>query len=170
MAQKRGNYMQKMRFIGIVFIILWLQGCVQGTYERQSSALIVMKTPTFKYADMGFIYQNSDVMKVEVYSSGKAVMALKLYEDQICMSTLECMNPERFNEQILSQHYPKTLLKDIFEGKTIFEKEGYQQSRNGFTQNIFQNGKYDIDYSVLNREIVFRDTINKILIKIKEQG
>ena len=159
--------MQRKRFLWVLFILFWIQGCVQTSYERQSSALIIMKTPTFRYADMGFIYQNSDALKVGVYSSGKAIMSLKIRDDQICMSTLECMNAQQFNEQVLSKHYPKTLLKEIFERKTIFDEKGYKKTSNGFTQKIFESGKYDIDYSVLTRETSFRDTINKILIKVK---
>lgn len=162
--------MRKLRFVWILPVLLWIQGCVQGSYERQTSALIVFKTPTFRYADMGFVYQNNDMLKVEIYSSGKPVMSLKVFKDQVCMSTLECMSAERFNAQLLSHYYPKTLLKDIFAGNTIFEKEGYVQSSNGFTQKVFQSGKYDIEYTVLKRETSFRDTINNILIKIKKQG
>ena len=47
--------------------------------------------------------------------------------------------------------------------------EGLEKNRNGFTQTIVKEDKYDIHYSVLNNEIIFRDTINAILIKVKKQ-
>jgi len=47
--------------------------------------------------------------------------------------------------------------------------EGMVQKRNGFTQTIVKVGKYDISYSVLNKRVIFRDTINKIQIKVIKQ-
>lgn len=162
--------MKKYRFFWLLMTLLSIEGCVQSVYTKQDSALIVFKTPTFRYADMGFIYQSEEALKVEIYSSGSALASLKISHGKVCMSTFQCMSEARFNTQILSRYYPDTLLRNVFGGKPIFGKEGTELSRNGFTQKLFKNGKYDIEYSVLNREIVFRDTINDILIKVKQQG
>ena len=150
--------------------LVWISGCAQHVYTQQNSALIVFKTPTYRYADMGFIYEGKEEMKVEIYSSGKPLTSLKLSKGQVCMNSLQCMSESSFNAKVLSRHYPEGLLRSVFGGKAIFDKSGYTITRNGFTQKLYQSGKYDIEYTVLNRQIVFRDTINDILIKVQQQG
>lgn len=162
--------MKKYRFFWLFVTLLWIEGCVQSVYTRQNSALIVFKTPTYRYADMGFIYEGKEEMKVEIYSSGQPLTKLKISHGKVCMSTLQCMSEASFNDQVLSRHYPDTLLRNVFGGKTIFDEQGYAITRNGFTQKLFKSGKYDIEYTVLNRQIVFRDKINEILIKVQQQG
>jgi len=161
-----------MNFRGSLLLLLLsflLGACVPKQYTKQNSALIIFKTPTFKYADMGFIYENEEEIKAEIYGSGQAVMSLEITDVSVCMSLLECMSQKSFNKAVLSSLYPDAILDDIFRGKQIFNGESLEKNRNGFTQKILKQGKYDIDYSVLNNEVIFRDTINTILIKIKKQ-
>jgi hypothetical protein len=156
-------------FILLLPLLLFFQACVTQPYLKQNAALIVFKTPTFKYADMGFVYENSDEVKVEIYGSGQAIMSLKILDSSICMSLLECMSKKSFNQKILSRFYPKEILDDIFRGKPIFNAKNLKKNRNGFTQTIVNQNKYNIHYSVLKSEIVFHDTINTIVIKVKKQ-
>ncbi len=72
-----------------------------------------------------------------------------------------------FNRSVLSASYPDDLLEHIFRGQELFGGEGLTKTRNGFTQKIVKKGKYNIQYSVLNKQILFRDTMNDILIKVK---
>ncbi len=153
---------KKLIFFSIFFVFA---GCASKSYLQQSSAMIVFKTPNFQYADMGFLYQNKDETKVEIYSSGVAAFSLRIKKDHICMSRLECMSSQAFNQKVLNSSYPKESLQQIFSGKPIFDKAGYTQTRNGFTQKLFKAGEYAIEYSVLNNQVKFRDTINAILIK-----
>ena len=148
---------------------LFFQACGTPSYLKENAALIVFKTPTFRYADMGFIYENKNEVKAEIYGSGQALMTLKITEPSVCMSLLECMSKESFNRSVLSSMYPNEILDNIFRGKPIFKEKNLKRNRNGFTQTIVNENKYDIHYRVFNNEIVFRDTINAILIKIKKQ-
>ena len=157
---------KKIVFLMLIFV--W-SACTSKQYVEQNAALIVFKTPTFKYADMGFIYENSDEVKAEIYGSGQALMNLEISKNSVCMSLFECMGKKSFNKQVLSSLYPDTILDNIFRGKVIFNGLGLEKNRNGFTQKIRKSNKYNIHYSVLKNEIVFRDTINTILIKIKKQ-
>jgi len=144
-----------------------MSACTNKTYTKHESVFIVFKTPTFKYADLGFIYENKDEIKVEIYSSGQAVLSLEVSQSFVCMSFLECMSKKSFNEEVLSAYYPVTILENIFKGQEIFNGINKIKTRNGFTQKLIKKDKYTINYSVLNKQIVFRDTINDILIKVK---
>jgi len=154
-------------FILVMPLLLFLQACVSQPYLKENAALIVFKTPTFRYADMGFIYENSDEVKVEIYGNGQALMTLKMTQNSVCMSLLECMSKKSFNQKVLSATYPESILNNIFQGKVIFAGLNLKQTRNGFTQKLMETNKYNINYSVLNKQIIFRDTINDILIKVK---
>jgi hypothetical protein len=77
------------------------------------------------------------------------------------------MNKKSFNNQVLSRYYPEQILDNIFRGKVIFSGQNLVKTRNGFTQKLMKVGEYNINYSVLNKQIIFHDTINDILIKVK---
>ena len=159
--------MRKIYWVGLLAFVL--SACVNKEYSRQQSAFILFKTPTVRHADLGFIYDNDKEMKIELYSSGQAVLSLEISETHVCMSLLECMSKKSFNEEVLSGYYPEAILENIFRGAVIFDGKNLSKNRNGFTQSIQKKGKYAIEYRVFNKEIIFRDTINAIRIKIKKQ-
>jgi len=161
--------MKFKRTIVMIMVSFLLGACAPKEYVEQNSAFIMFKTPTFKYADMGFIYDNGKEMKVEIYGSGQALMSLEISESSVCMSLLECMSKSAFNKEVLNSMYPENTLENIFRGKKVFNGVGVKTKGNGFTQKIIKKDKYDIDYSVLNNQIIFHDTINTILIKVKKQ-
>ena len=161
--------MKFKRTIGLIIASFLLLACAPKEYLEQNSAFIMFKTPTFRYADMGFIYDNGNEMKVEIYGSGQALMSLEISESSVCMSLLECMNKSAFNKQVLNSMYPEETLENIFRGRKVFNGVGLTTKGNGFTQKITKSDKYNIEYSVLNNQIVFHDTINSILIKVKKQ-
>ena len=150
-------------------LLFFFTACGTQPYKQENSAFIIFKTPTFRYADMGFVYENSDEIKAEIYGSGQALMSLTIRQDRVCMSLLECMSKETFNAQILYASYPKDILENIFRGKPIYGGKNFKKSSSGFTQKIISQNKYNIQYTVLNNEIVFRDTINHVYIKVKKQ-
>jgi len=161
--------MQYLKYFLAVLLLWGMWGCAEPTYTKQNSAYIVLKTPAFKYADMGFIYENSDEVKAEIYGSGQALMTLKISKGSVCMSRLQCLSKNSFNSQVLSSDYPADTVENIFRGKALFNGANMSKKSNGFTQTIKNPGKYNIEYSVLDNEIVFRDTINQILIKVIKQ-
>ncbi|MCH9739756.1 MAG: hypothetical protein K0U38_02795 [Epsilonproteobacteria bacterium] len=156
----------------LTLTLLLLHGCTGKqliSEKNQESALITIKTPKMKYSDMGFIYKKSDLVKVEIYSMGQPLVSIDINALNICMSLFKCMEKKDFNANVLHSSYPDTLLENIFQGNAIFEKRGITQNSNGFTQNIKKEDLYDITYSVISSERIFRDKINKILIKVKPQ-
>jgi hypothetical protein len=167
MNKKIGNIKMSFKFFLFTMLIMFgMTSCVTKEYEKQESVFIVFKTPTFKHADLGFLYENPKEMKVEIYSNGQAVMALKIGKEKICMSLFECLDKKSFNKRVLDEAYPADILSHIFRGEAIFSRQNLVKTRNGFTQNLLKAGKYNINYSVLNKQIIFHDTINHIVIKV----
>jgi hypothetical protein len=158
----------KRIYIGyFVLVMILFSACVEKSYTKQESVFIVFKTSTFKYADLGFIYEGNTSVKLEMYSNAQALNTLTIEQDNICLSLLECMDNKRFNQEVLSAYYPKNILRHILLGKAIFAGENRSNRRNGFTQILSKAHKYAINYRVLNNQITFRDTINHISINIK---
>jgi hypothetical protein len=79
------------------------------------------------------------------------------------------MSKSSFNNEVLNSMYPDDTLENIFRGRKIFNGVGMKTKGNGFTQKIIKSDKYNIEFSVLNNQIIFHDTINTILIKVKKQ-
>jgi hypothetical protein len=161
--------MKKNIYRYAVLGFIFFQACGTQPYLKQNSAFIVLKTPTFRYADMGFIYENKEEVKVEIYGTGKALMRLQIRNNSICLSRFQCMQNTSFNRTVLNKNYPKNILNHIFRGEPIFQEKNKVINRNSFTQKIFTPYKYDIEYRVFNNSILFRDKINNIIIKVKKQ-
>ncbi len=159
-------FIKKLILLGLV---LMLSACSLKQVKKQESAFIVMKTNKIKFADMGFIYDNDSTLKVEVYSAGQPLVDLTIDSKNICLSFLECMHKEQFNDEVLVASYPKTLLENIFRAKPIFDEKNLEKIEGGFEQKIQKENEYDISYRVISGKRTFRDKINKILIKVRKQ-
>ncbi|CAA6823045.1 MAG: Putative lipoprotein [uncultured Sulfurovum sp.] len=153
----------------IITISALFVACTGKDAKKQESALIVMKTKTIKFSDMGFIYSNALGVKVEVYAAGQPLLDLNINAENICLSLLKCMDKQQFNEEVLVAEYPSTLLENIFKAKPIFSRKNFKEIEGGFEQQISKEDVYDISYSVVSGKRIFRDKINKILIKVREQ-
>jgi hypothetical protein len=107
--------------------------------------------------------------RVDYFCEVATLVNLNINSENICLSLLKCMDKKQFNEEVLVSEYPTTLLENIFKGEAIFSKENLEEIEGGFRQNITKEGVYDISYSVVSGKRIFRDKINKILIKVREQ-
>ncbi|WP_457607698.1 hypothetical protein [Nitratifractor sp.] len=157
------------RVLVVLSIGLGATACMEKETVPQEGIFVVWKTPVMKYADQGFLYHEKEKLRLEIYASGQPVMQLTVTPTQVCTSGL-CMSKEQFNLRYLSPDYPKDTLEKILNGEPVFGGEGMERKREGFTQRVKKAGRYEIEYSVLNGSIVFRDTINQILIKIQKRG
>ncbi len=145
-------------------LTLILSGCVGAMpeYKSSKSSMIVFKTPTIKYADQGFVSKANSETKVEIYSSGQALMRLRITPSQTCLSSLECMSNKEFNKKVLQANYPDDTLLRVFNGEAIFGGKNLQNTANGFVQNIGT-----INYSVNGGNIKFKDSSNGVKIEVR---
>jgi hypothetical protein len=101
----------------ISFIILLFTACSSTVANKTSSATILIKTPSAKFYDKGFIYEFTDYTQVQVFSAGTVVLNLMIYEDRVCKSTFECEDLAVFNSEFLHESYEKSFLKELFTKK-----------------------------------------------------
>lgn len=116
-----------MKNLAILFISLFLfTGCFSTKPELTSSATILLKTPSMKFYDKGFIFKYRDYTQVQIFSAGTVVLDMKIYEDRICTSTFECQDLYTFNSKNLHKSYDKNFLKELFNRN---EKETVHRDR-----------------------------------------
>jgi hypothetical protein len=159
--------MLKIKSLGLLFILVFLGACVEKSYTKQEEVFLIFKTKQFKYADLGFLYESREGLKIEMYSNAQALMTLEVNSAEVCLSRFECLDKEVFNAKVFSAFYPKDILSHILKGKMLFHGQNRETIKNGFRQNISKKGKYTISYSVIGKEIIFIDTFNNINIKMK---
>ncbi len=155
------KYLKVMLVIAFLYI---LNSCIGNMpiYKNSKSFYIVFKTPSFKYADMGFISKANDEVKVEIYSNGVSLMRLRVTLNQVCMSKLKCMSTKEFNKKFLNSNYPEDTLYHIFRGEEIFNGKNRINLENGFEQKIGS-----IFYKVQRDKIIFIDNLNNIKIEVR---
>ena len=160
------NYLKALIVLPVIFL---LGGCLGGKTVPQESIFIIWKSPAMNYADQGFLYQEPNGLKLEIYAGGQAVMRLSVNKTQICKGLL-CMSKKEFNRQYLSSAYPDDFLVNILLGKVVFNGAGLTETKDGFRQKIAKGDLYAVDYSVQRTgSLVFRDSVNHIVIKINRQ-
>ncbi|WP_456322698.1 hypothetical protein [Hydrogenimonas sp.] len=151
----------------ILSLFLLLSGCATHYYAPPKPALIVIKSPALKFADMGFLYRGKKWVKVEVYASGHALFTLKVGK-RICVDG-KCMNESDFYKRYFGAQYPPGTLLAIFSRQPIFDNEGLLKANGKNIQRIFKEDRFDIIYTFDDTSVRFKDKINHILIKIKER-
>lgn len=104
----------KYSFISLLLVFL-ISGCAFNQPQLSQSATILLKTPTMKFYDKGFITKYDDYTQVQIFSAGAMVLSLDIYEDRICKSTFECLSLKDFNKQNLNASYKDTFIKELFE-------------------------------------------------------
>jgi len=149
----------------VIFIFIFITGCALKPIFTDSY-LITLKTKKFKFNDFGIIKRYSDgSVEIKIYNAGVLIQDIKI-DSKIC-SNDGCLLKEKFNKIYLSRFYPPELLKNVILGKPIFNSKNFIKKNSGFEQKIFRKNSLDIIYIVNNKEIYFKDKINKILIKVK---
>ena len=160
------RYMTKFSILWASLLLLLLSGCGARPFVETTAATIILKTPKIKFADMGYVRSNGDVVALELFSAGHPVGKFEI-ENLVCVEGEGCMRKSSFNEAYLNVHYPDTLMEDVLRGKPIYEGLNLLKNEHGFEQHIFDE-YVDIKYRVSERQIYFKDSENGILIKIKK--
>jgi hypothetical protein len=123
-----------------------------------------MKTKKFAFSDSGFYTNSPEKITIQAYSSGVGVGELKFFksDDRICIKNY-CNTRKWFTDNFLSRDYPQDIILNILDKKPIFDGKNLSKTATGFTQNIGA-----IKYRVSDSEIYFKDSANRLIIKIKD--
>ncbi len=158
-------------YIFALVLLLFFAGCAtkgalqtQTALQSSKSCKVVFKTKKIAFADTGFLNKSPGEVSLQVFAMGTPVLKLKI-KDEICLNGM-CNSKRSFNQAHLSSYYPDTLMENVLNAKPILSSINLKKTVNGFTQNI--TGKwYKIKYKVDEENIYFKDSKNRIIIKIK---
>ncbi|QOG12209.1 hypothetical protein [Arcobacter sp. FWKO B] len=140
-----------MRYLLVVAIfIMFFSGCAIKQPTKTQSVMVSIITPNMKYSDLGFIKYYPNSTGLEIYSFGKALLDLRIYENRVCSSTFECISSDEFVRKYIHPSYPNTFFNNILHFDDLENMGGieYEYTKNG---NLY-----------------YRDRINNILIRINK--
>ncbi len=111
-----------LKYISLIFI---LTACSLKEPYISQSATILIKTPTMKFYDKGFITKFKNYTQIEVFSAGTLVLNLNIYKNRVCKSTFQCQSLKEFNKQNLDVSYEEDFIKKLFDknDKKIVHKD-----------------------------------------------
>jgi hypothetical protein len=146
--------------------LLLFGGCVVKVYQTSEPKLITLKTQQLRFNDLGFIRSEGEAVQAELFSAGQAVERFEI--NRLICVTKGCMSKSAFNAEYLYAGYPDDLMQNVLTGRPIFGGEGRVETEAGFEQHLKGKG-HDILYRVEGGTIYFKDRVNGILIKIRDQ-
>ncbi len=112
-----------MKNIILIFAVFLLAGCSQKQPILSQSVTIIFKTPIMKFYDKGFVTHYDDYIHLQILNIGKVVLDLKIYEDEICQGTLQCISGKEFNAKYLNKDYKDNFMMNLFKKDKVYFKD-----------------------------------------------
>lgn len=160
--------MTKILTLLVLFVILLsLNGCSTHSFSISEPKIITLKTPKIKYSDMGYVRYDDDAVQVELFTAGVSVEKITFINNEVCVS-VGCMSEEKFTQEYLNPHYPPDTLRRIVQNVDIFGGLGKSEACNGVQYQYIRNEEIDVMYRRKNGEILFKDRLNGVMIKIED--
>jgi hypothetical protein len=146
-------------------MLLFLGCAPKISYESSQAYYIMIKNSKIAIADTGFIKKNANTINLQVFSASAPLLELTISEN-ICIGSW-CQDWESFNEEFFGTSHYKTFINKLLDFQPIYNKKNMIKIANGFSQKI-KTDKYDIEYRVKNDTLYFKDSKNRVLIKLKK--
>jgi len=153
-----------VRFLIVLSVFFFFVACSTKEYVSKEAQIVTIKSPKLKFNDIGYVLHNGQSVELQLYSAGTTVEDITI-NHLVCIEA-GCMSKSAFNEEYLSAAYEDDLLKNLLMKKPIFGGKNLKKRDNGFEQHLVTKA-YDITYRVGRDSLYFKDTKNRILIKLK---
>jgi hypothetical protein len=156
----------RIKFLIISLILpLFLISCSAKKPLKSDTCLVILKTKEIKFADSAFINIWNSKATISAYFAGKSVLNIE-FAGNVCVNNM-CMAKDEFNSRFLEYTYYDNLFLDVLKGKELKLDGNIKKDKFGFMQKV-RSDSYNIVYKVTKKEIFFRDSKNRIIIKLKE--
>jgi len=104
-------------------MIILLTSCAYLQPHKSISSTIIIKTPTLKFYDTGFISYYDDYIHLQLLSVGNTLFDISIYKEKICESTFKCIPSSQFNQKYLDISYKDDFLYNLLQKKRIYFKD-----------------------------------------------
>lgn len=158
--------MQKYSILWVSTLILFVGGCSVKHYSISVPKVITIKSPKLKFSDTGYIRYEGDAVQVELFTAGVAIEKISI-DDKVCVSA-GCMSEEAFVKEYLHEAYPRDTMRRVLQGQPIFGGIGKDETCGGALCQFIRNDDMDIMYRHKGSEILFKDRLNGLMIKIND--
>lgn len=149
----------------MVLCLFFLGGCVtKPSISVSQSYLITIKNAQMSLSDTGFINFGKDYANVQIFSAGTALFNLEVSDD-VCVDG-RCTSREQFNTLFFNNEHYATLIDDLLHMQPIYQAKNLIKIENGFEQELILP-KSHLTYRVINHSVIFKDSQNGIIIKLK---
>lgn len=113
------------KIIILLFLLVLITGCSNKIPVKESTTIILIKTPTIKYYDQAFISNYKNYINLNLLSAGTALANINIYEEKICRKFYECISAEEFNRKVLHINTKENILYKILTKKIkVFRNKG----------------------------------------------
>jgi hypothetical protein len=80
------------------------------------------------------------------------------------------MSEAKFTKEYLNSNYPADTMRHVLQNIDIFSGLGKSEACNGVQYQYIRNDEIDVMYRRKNGEILFKDRLNGVMIKIEDIG
>lgn len=158
--------MRKLIFLSIL-AMLFLGGCaVKKDITSSTPSMITIKNKQLALSDTGFINRGKAYANVQVFSAGTVLFNLEMVGNYVCMEG-KCVDKLTFNQHFFQAEHYEGLLEDILNRAPIYGGEKLRKVDGGFEQE-FEFKESHIFYKVDAKTLLFKDTKQNVLIRLKE--
>jgi len=111
------------KLFSILLLPLIFISCSSKQPIHSISSTILLKTPTMKFYDKGFITKYHDHIHLQIFEVGHLALDLKIYKDEVCEGVLQCISLSEFNKKYLHSTYKDNFLYNLFSKNKIYHKD-----------------------------------------------
>jgi len=134
----------RLQFFIVSFLLVVFTGCGHKQPISTKSATVVVKTPTLRFYDKGFIEKYEDKVRLIILDFGVVVNDMTIYRDRVCKNLILCLDTAEFNSRYLAKSYEKDFLYNLFNDEDI----NFKDKENGILIKIL----YDKNELIENNE------------------
>jgi len=151
----------------VMLVTLFLfSGCALKHEINSSQAyLVTIKNPDMALSDTGFLNRGKDYTNVQIFAAGNALFNLEITENTICLNG-RCFDKVSFNQEFFHQKHYATFMEEIINHQPLYGGMQLHKTATGFEQELDLPQSH-IHYNVDGETLLFKDTKNSILIRLK---
>lgn len=154
-------------FLSLILVLLFCACSSKTSFTSSKAVFVTLNSPQIKFSEPGFLYQNEEGAKLEIYKLAQPFFTLDIRTTKICVNKY-CTSKANFNNKFFQNAHYDEFINDIINAKPLYGGINFDQKPCGFEQVLIsRSGKFSITYRVCNDEVFFEDSKKKINFSLK---
>ena len=153
-------------FLSFILAFMLCACATKPSFSHSKSVFVSLITDQIKLSEAGFLYQDNDNLRLEVYKLAQPLFVLELKGTRLCLNK-GCLKEEEFNKRFFKNAHYKGFLRQILTKKALYDGLNLIQTSCGFEQNI-TNKAYELSYEICEDKIFFEDKKARMKFSLRE--